>query len=89
MKYVTAVIITIFFTTVAFANKQEQKIDLELKKISYQNESIPTLSIDFTSKELHQFDFIVAFASDYFELQKPSLNEEKRKHFYLGFNYKF
>lgn len=89
MKYLTTIIITLSLSTLVVAKEDRPKIDLEFKSISYQDESIPTLSIDLSSQELHRFDFIVAFASNFFELNRPFTNEEKREHVYLGLNYKF
>jgi hypothetical protein len=89
MKYLTILIITTVLSATAVAKEDTRQIDLEFKSLSYSNDLIPTLRLDLSSKELRRLDFIVAFASNYFELRQPLIDLEKREHIYLGLNYKF
>jgi len=90
MKYFTTFLITIFLSSSLIAkDRTEQKSDLEFKSISYVNNSIPTLSIDLSSKEFSKFDFIIAYANNYFQIQKSLVDKQQREHLYLGFNYRF
>ena len=89
MKYFIPVLGIFLLFSPLVAEQSQQSLDLKFKSLSYINESLPTLSVDLSSEELSEFDFIIAYANNYFEQTKPFSLEENREHIYLGFNYRF
>lgn len=89
MKYFTLLVgLNLLFSPLV-AQENEQSLDLQIKSVRYINESIPTVSINFVSKELQKFDFIVAYASNYFEIHESFVNTHLREHIYFGLTYRF
>jgi len=89
MKYLIPLVTSLLLSTHLAAEQSQQQIDLEVRSISYVNESIPTVSIDLCSKDMKEIAFVIAYANNYFEVNKTLIDEQNREHIYIGFNYNF
>ena len=88
MKHLIPLVVSLLLSMPLFAERQ-QKMDLVFNSVSYVNESIPTLSIDLSYKEMNDVAFVIAYANNYFETNKVLVDERSEEHIYIVFNYNF
>ena len=88
MKHLTPLVLSLLLSMPLFAQEQ-QKMDLAFSNVSHTNDSIPTLSLDLSYKDVKDVAFIIAYANNYFETSKILVNERSKEHIYIGFNYNF